>query len=278
MKTLKQLYYFNTIDSTNLEARRMLKNTSSPFVVVAGEQTAGRGRCGKSFFSPMNSGLYMTIALPCGNIPQGVVTLTCRVGIAVSKAIDSIFGCHTGIKWVNDIFLSGRKICGILCEAISDDTGTPTHILIGIGINISTAEFPGDIKDTAGSILGLAKSAASFSLMDSPQSAASFSLMDSPQSAASNSFTGISEEKIKDISSEIYRTVIDHLDPSYDPIDDYKKRSVVLGHDITFTENGIAHAARAIDIDHEGGLVVKLADTNEVKTLSSGEISLRLSH
>ncbi|MCR5431844.1 MAG: biotin--[acetyl-CoA-carboxylase] ligase, partial [Lachnospiraceae bacterium] len=226
----------------------------------------GRGRCGKSFFSPMNSGLYMTIALPCEDLPQGVVTLTCRTGIAVSKAIDSIFGCHTGIKWVNDIFLSGRKICGILCEAIAGEDGLPTHILIGVGINISTDEFPGDIKDTAGSILGLAQS-------DAPHP-----LPNSPQSDALHPLPELSEETIKRISSEIYRAVIEHLDPAYDPIDDYKERSVVLGHDITFTENGTAHSARAIDIDSEGGLIVKLADTGEVKTLSSGEISLRVSH
>ncbi|MCR5431905.1 MAG: hypothetical protein K6E95_05055, partial [Lachnospiraceae bacterium] len=135
-------------------------------------------------------------------------------------------------------------------EAIAGEDGLPTHILIGVGINISTDEFPGDIKDTAGSILGLTRSA--------------------------HSLTEISEKTIKRISSEIYRAVTEHLDPAYDPIDDYKKRSVVLGHDITYTENGTPHSARAIDIGSEGELIVKLADTGEIKTLSSGEISLRL--
>jgi len=209
----------------------------------------------------MNSGLYMTIALPCENLPQGVVTLTCRVGIAVSKTIDSIFGCRTGIKWVNDIFLSGRKICGILCEAIAGEDGLPTHILIGVGINISTAEFPDDIKGTAGSILSLRGGADADC---SPPAAASFN-------------GTLSGETIKAISREIYRAVTDHLEPSYDPIADYKERSVVLGHSITYTGNGITRTAKAVDIDSEGGLVVINDDTGETVTLSSGEITLRLS-
>ena len=123
---LINLIYKESIDSTNLEVRRILDafrsasgtgaelkgsctegvdslSANRPFIVVAREQTAGRGRQGKNFYSPKGSGIYMTIALPTGEIPSGVVTLTCRVGIAVSKAIDAEFGCHTGIKWVNDI-------------------------------------------------------------------------------------------------------------------------------------------------------------------------------
>ncbi len=253
------LIYKESIDSTNLEARRIIeacrttpagdyKAADKPFAVVAREQTAGRGRQGKSFFSPKGSGIYMTMALPAGEIPSGIVTLTCRVGIAVSKAIDAQFCCRTGIKWVNDIFLSGRKICGILCEAISENNGAPNHILIGIGINISTEDFPDDIKDTAGSVL-------------------------SDPSEGKNCMT---KEFVKSFSMRIYDCVIKHLEPSYDPITDYKERSVVIGNDITFYENGVAYSAHAVDIDEAGGLVVRLADTNRIKTLSSGEISLRV--
>lgn len=244
------LVYLDSIDSTNMEARRILEASSSePFIVVAREQTAGRGRQGKSFFSPKNSGIYMTIAFPTGEIPSGVVTLTCRVGIAVSKAIDAEFGCRTGIKWVNDIFLAGRKICGILCEAISGEGGAHSHILIGIGINISTVEFPDDIKNSAGSVL-------------------------SGQTEGKSTF--MTKEFVKKLSMRIYDSVIRHLAPSYDPIADYKERSIVLGHDVTFYENEVAHSAHAVDIDEAGGLVVRLADTNELKTLTSGEISLRV--
>ena len=244
------LVYLDSIDSTNKEARRILEASSSgPFIVVAREQTAGRGRQGKSFFSPKNSGIYMTIALPTGEIPSGVVTLTCRVGIAVSKAIDAEFGCHTGIKWVNDIFLARRKICGILCEAVSGEGGAPSHILIGIGINISTVEFPDDIKNSAGSVL-------------------------SGKTEGKSTF--MTKEFVKKLSMRIYDSVIRHLDPSYNPIVDYKERSIVLGHDVTFYENEVAYSAHAVDIDEAGGLVVRLADTGELKTLSSGEISLRV--
>ena len=269
---LINLIYKESIDSTNLEVRRILDafrsasgtgaelkdsctegvdslSANRPFIVVAREQTAGRGRQGKSFYSPKGSGIYMTIALPTGEIPSGVVTLTCRVGIAVSKAIDAEFGCHTGIKWVNDIFLAGRKICGILCEAVSGEGGKPSHILIGIGINISTEEFPDDIKNSAGSVL-------------------------SGQTEGKSTF--MTKEFVQTLSIRIYESVIKHLDPSYNPIADYKERSIVLGHDVIFNENGVAHSARAVDIDEAGSLVVWLDGTAEVKKLSSGEISLRV--
>ncbi len=276
------LVYLDSIDSTNMEARRILEASSSgPFIVVAREQTAGRGRQGKSFFSPKNSGIYMTIALPTGEIPSGVVTLTCRVGIAVSKAIDAEFGCRTGIKWVNDIFLSGRKICGILCEAISGEGGAHSHILIGIGINISTVEFPDDIKNSAGSVLpiaGTSKNTAGNVLSSANSSECSFNekMTMSGNAQYKAPLESVTGEFIRKFAMQIYDSVIRHLAPSYDPIADYKERSIVLGHDVTFYENGVAHSAHAVDIDEMGGLVVRLADTNELKTLTSGEISLRV--
>lgn len=286
--------YFDTIDSTNLEARRMIK-LSDPrvrelFLVVASEQTAGRGRQGKSFYSPKGSGIYMTIALPAEDIPSGIVTLTCRVGIAVSKAIDDEFGCHTGIKWVNDIFLAGRKICGILCEAVSGEGGKPSHILIGIGINISTEEFPDDIKGSAGSVLSLTESMDrtevktmyvtgnpdddKHSCMTQDRTEGQTLCITKEQDDGKN--TCLTQEYVQALSARIYDSVIRHLEPSYNPIADYKERSVVIGHDITFYENEVVHSARAVDIDEAGGLVVKLTDTNEIRTLSSGEITLRV--
>ena len=287
---LINLIYKESIDSTNLEVRRILDafrsasgtgaelkdsctegvdslSANRPFIVVAREQTAGRGRQGKSFYSPKGSGIYMTIALPTGEIPSGVVTLTCRVGIAVSKAIDAEFGCHTGIKWVNDIFLADRKICGILCEAVSGEGGKPSHILIGIGINISTKDFPDDIKGSAGSVLSTANSSES-------SAGDSSSLPGNAQLKATPGF--MDKEFIQALAMHIYGSVINHLDPSYNPIADYKERSVVIGRDITFFENGVAHSAHAVDIDEAGGLVVRLVDTDEIRTLSSGEITLRV--
>ena len=295
------LIYKESIDSTNLEARRILDTFRSnadigaeleeygnegaeslspdrPFMVVACEQTAGRGRQGKSFYSPKGSGIYMTIALPTGEIPSGVVTLTCRVGIAVSKAIDAEFGCHTGIKWVNDIFLAGRKICGILCEAVSGEGGKPSHILIGIGINISTEEFPDDIKGSAGSVLSLTESKDQIS----DKSLCITKNLTEAQNTCTTTYRNddktlcMTKDFVQALSMHIYDSVIKHLDPSYNPIADYKERSVVLGRDVTFYENGVAHLARAVDIDEAGGLVVKLTDTDEIRTLSSGEITLRV--
>ncbi|MCR5520957.1 MAG: biotin--[acetyl-CoA-carboxylase] ligase [Lachnospiraceae bacterium] len=262
--------YFDTVDSTNLEARRMIASADprlrEPFLIVASEQTAGRGRQGKKFFSPKGTGIYMTIVLPADEVlskrmrqagdsvpdhsdAKGYasslqVTLTCRVGVAVSKILDDMFECSTGIKWVNDIYLHRKKICGILCEAISDADGFPSHILVGIGINISTTDFPDDIRETAGSLETISGK--------------------------------ISKEDIRSISEAVFRSVLEHLKPEYDPINDYKNRSIVLGNDVSFTEGGITRSACAVDIDEKGGLVVITDDTGEMITLSSGEITLRL--
>jgi len=241
--------YTDSIDSTNTQARRLLSVPEGscpavPFIIAAREQTVGRGRCGKSFFSP-RGGIYMTLVLDAKSIPSDTVTLTCRTGIAVSKTIDEIFSCRTGIKWVNDIYLDGKKICGILCEAVSGADTKPAYIIIGIGINVSTTLFPDDIKNTAGSI--------------------------------SKDFDGLlTPEFIKETAVKISQAVIDHLSCDYNPIADYKARSVVLGHRITYTNGDTLCPAKAVDIDNLGGLIVIDEATGQTHTLSSGEITLRV--
>lgn len=157
---------YDEIDSTNLEAKRrceqVINSTATRTtsihsldgtVIVANCQTAGRGRLGRSFFSPAGSGLYLSIIYsPKENITTPAV-LTASAAVSVCRAIASVYNLQPQIKWVNDIFLRGKKICGILTEGVTNfETGTIDYAIIGIGINVLPGSFPPEIADIATSI------------------------------------------------------------------------------------------------------------------------------
>lgn len=128
------------LDSTNNEAKRMLSDTDCEnTLIIAKKQTAGRGRQGKSFFSPEDCGLYMSVILK-PDLPD-ITHITTMSALAVCVAIEKVCGVRCDIKWVNDIYLNGKKVCGILTENMH---GT---IILGIGINITTAAlgFPAEL-------------------------------------------------------------------------------------------------------------------------------------
>lgn len=145
-----RICYFDSIDSTSLYAKRLIQNQDYvPYIIMAGEQTNGQGRVGKSFYSPSSSGLYMTFAIPNREIPCD--NLTPRVALAVRRAILQIFRVDCGIKWVNDLYYNGKKVCGVLCQQ------APPYVLIGIGINVVLPEYtPTDLKERLGAIADVA--------------------------------------------------------------------------------------------------------------------------
>lgn len=145
MDNLK-IFHYATVDSTNRVARDYLKSGGIlPALFIAEEQTAGRGRQGKSFYSPKASGLYMTLAMPFDNADNGVA-LTVAVSLAVARVLSPLTDKKLTVKWVNDILADGKKAAGILCEAVFDS------VLIGIGINLFTDRFPEDIESIASSL------------------------------------------------------------------------------------------------------------------------------
>ncbi len=142
---------FDCIDSTNAQARRIAaagdrQNT----LIIAREQTAGRGRMGRSFYSPADTGLYMTLLCYPDAPLSDLGGLTCAAAWATALAIEELTGATLCIKWVNDLYLHSRKVCGILCESV----GTPhgMAVLVGIGINLTTEDFPDAIANVAGSL------------------------------------------------------------------------------------------------------------------------------
>ncbi len=137
---------FNCIDSTSTEARRKIKaGASLPFLIAAREQTNGRGRQGKTFYSPADSGIYFSIAVDASKIPESF-PITCAICVAAMRAILNTTGIRTEIKWVNDLYLGSKKVCGILSEK------TGSAVIIGIGINVNNKAFPAELQDIACSL------------------------------------------------------------------------------------------------------------------------------
>lgn len=261
-----RIHVFQTVESTNLTAKKMaLDGAPQGTVVIAEEQTKGRGRMGRSFYSPPAGGIYISFLLKPRFEAAKSVLITTAASVAVCKAIEKVTGKDCRIKWVNDVYLNGRKICGILTEAVTDfESGQIDHIVCGIGINYSTV-FPEDLSGIAGSIFG-------------PASA------DPDQQKCSE--TGIREEVSRNrLIAEVINQVFDLYErlETKEFIEEYKSRSFVLGREILVIptvgpdkernlNDGIP--ATALDIDSDGGLVVRYRD-GSVGTLNSGEISIR---
>ncbi len=144
---VNNVLYYDTIDSTNNKAKELARRGSvHGSLVVAKKQTAGKGRLGRSFESMSNDGLYFSLMLRPEVKPEHLSGITLVAALAVSKAIDNTCHVKTSIKWPNDIYLNGKKLVGILTEA------GPDYVVVGIGVNVNTKGFDGDIANTATSL------------------------------------------------------------------------------------------------------------------------------
>ncbi len=236
-----EITVFKTIDSTNTQAKRVLANGSTGNMIFAAEaQTEGRGRRGKSFYSPEGKGLYFSVVLNL-DIPLADSTLiTAASAVAVANAIREATKKDPKIKWVNDIFIDNKKVCGILTEAVTDfESGRVQSVIIGIGINLTTDVFPDELIGIAGSL--------------------------GQSINRCRMIAGIYEE-LKTVCAKLNERRF---------MEDYRKHSLVLGRQVHFSRNGADYLATAEDITDSGELKVKLQD-GEVMLLNSGEISIKL--
>ncbi len=240
-----KLIGYECIDSTSTEARRHAEAGGEGNVLfLAKEQSAGRGRTGKSFYSPHGTGIYMTLLLDITDAPPAsVVALTSAAAVAVAMACESVCGVRCGIKWVNDIYVGGKKVCGILAESF--EAHGKRFAAVGVGINLSTADFPEEIASVAGSL---------------------------------------SKKQDKKTQRELTLAVCTGIFDIYEGLREgdfsymqsYRERSAVLGKQISFWKNGIKSSGTAVAVSDSGALEVRLPDGSK-ETLSSGEITLRLS-
>lgn len=145
-----EIFVFDTIDSTNIFAEKIAEKSDKPLLIVSESQTQGRGRNGKSFYSPP-TGLYLSLVTHPHTDFYSVNTVTCAASVAVVRAIEKLTDLKPEIKWVNDIYIDNKKVCGILCRALGGN-GQVEHLITGVGVNLFTEDFPDEIKDTAGSL------------------------------------------------------------------------------------------------------------------------------
>lgn len=144
------LLTFDTIDSTNTEALKQARlGAEEGLCIVARQQTAGRGRHGRTWVSERDAGLYFSIVLRPKIETRYLTLITLMTGVAVCDTLGK-FGVSADIKWVNDLHVDGRKICGILAE--TTDTAKGLAVIVGIGINIKSSNFPPEIAESATSI------------------------------------------------------------------------------------------------------------------------------
>ncbi|MDR1674058.1 MAG: biotin--[acetyl-CoA-carboxylase] ligase [Oscillospiraceae bacterium] len=150
-----KIHIYDSLPSTNTLAKEIAaKGAESGTVIVAKRQTAGRGRYGKSFYSP-EGGIYMSIILSTAELKLTDITdITRLAGIKTAQAIETVTGRKLTVKGINDLMLDGRKICGILTETVTSPDGKIDWVVIGIGINVMRQDFPDDIKDIAGDLHG----------------------------------------------------------------------------------------------------------------------------
>lgn len=236
-----------TAPSTNALVREKA-NQGCPegCIIIACEQTAGRGRYGRQFFSPVDSGVYLSLLLrPTAYSPQQATCLTAAAAAAMCQAIEEVTGQQPGIKWVNDIFLHGKKVCGILTEAaVGLETGTLNYMVLGAGVNLyPPAEgFPEEIRSIAGSVLE----------RSCPE--------------AKNRLVGEFLNRFWDFYAHPEcRTYLE----------DYRSRSLAIGQNVTVLSAGRAVSAYAYGIDDDFRLLVRY-DSGKTEALSYGEIRIQL--
>ena len=230
------LRVYDVVSSTN-EIAKTAVLPDDPLIIIADRQTAGKGRLGRRFESPAGAGQYMSFVFrPDFDIRKSLyVTMAAAVGTC--RAIEEITGKHVEIKWVNDLFLNGKKVCGILTEAQSDlESGTIDRLITGIGVNCYPGSFSPEVSDVAGS---LASDTSEFSR----------------------------EILAASMINEILPLITNPDTKAF--MDEYRERCFILGHEIkihpSYSDAGIR--ARAIDVADDGGLIVEYLEDAKASDL-----------
>lgn len=229
-----------SVDSTNTYAKKLAADgCPSGTVVIANEQTQGRGRRGNSFFSPASTGLYMSVVVRPDKKLVNSSYYTICAAVAVCRAIELLTSKKPMIKWVNDIFIGKRKVCGILTEGASNlETRELEYAVIGIGVNISTDSFPEEIRSIAGAV-------------------------SEPVSR---------NELAAAVITQLYTALCDN---ELVNVDYYRSRSLAIFKTVSFVKDGEAYSGTCLDVLDDGELLVELPDGERMK-LNSGEVSIKL--
>ncbi len=229
-------------DSTNLALRRLAaEGVPDGTVFWSARQSAGRGRLGRSFASP-EGGLYYSMLLEASDEPERDLLLTPAAGLAASRAIERVCAVRCGVKWPNDLLLEGKKVCGILVEGFA--AGRRRCLAVGIGINVNTAAFPPELRESAASLRQLTGRETALDTL----AAALTGALDAAIPAARWGGGAL--------------------------LDDYRARCVTVGRRVLLLRDGVSREAVALGVDEDYALRVRFDDGKEA-AVRSGEVSLR---
>lgn len=243
-----EILSFSSLESTNMMAKeKATDGCREGTVIIADEQTAGKGRMGRGWVSPTGKGIWMSIILKPSINPAKAPLITSMAAVAVIRAIQSISGLHSTIKWPNDILIDGKKVCGILTE-MQGDMDSIHYVVVGIGLNVNLDEkdLQRELRDKATSL----------------------------KIELGNSVHRV--EIVQAILTElesIYLYYMETGDPS-DIITSIRDNSATVGNRIRVIGVNTSIEGTAIDIGDDGALVVKL-DDGQIKRVMSGDVSVR---
>lgn len=242
----RNIYYFDSLDSTNTKAKEMAMDEEEGTVVVAEEQIKGKGRLGRNWVSPKGKGIWMSIILKPNMLPSEVAKLTLIGAAAVNKALEEM-GIISYIKWPNDIVIQGKKVCGILTE-MSCELNIINYVIMGIGINVNLLkeDFSQELVDKA---------------------------------------TSLKEITGRDLDRKrLLASVLNYFENLYLPfkqrgdisatIDISREKSLLIGKEIRILRGNDEKIGRALDIDEQGGLIIEYKDGTR-EHIFSGEVSIR---
>ena len=242
----QHLVFLEEVDSTNNEAKRLAEQGAlAGTLVVAELQNAGKGRRGRNWASPKGSGVWMSLLLRPDFGPECASMLTLVAALAAEEGIREVTGLDCDIKWPNDIVIQGRKLVGILTE-MSTDVDSIQHVVVGIGINANTAEFPEDIRDTATS-LAIASGV--------PVKRAEL------VAAVMAAWERYYEVFLKTLDLSLLRET-------------YNERLVNCGREVRVLAPKGSYAGISHGVNEAGELLVELED-GEIREVMSGEVSVR---
>ena len=245
-KNVFTFHIYPSVASTNDTARDMaIAGQAEGAVVLAERQTRGRGRQGRPFFSPEGTGIYMSLLLRPDPEQSRPELLTTAAAVAVAKAIEEVTGKQAGIKWVNDVFIDGKKVCGILTEGAFDGrAGRLAYAVVGIGVNVCPPEngFPGELAETA---------------------------------------AGLSDGGNGDVRGRLIGKILENYWGYYKTLPekafyaDYKERSILTGKPVAFQSGQETGQGMALDIDPDFALIVR-DEKGHIRRLISGEARAKL--
>lgn len=238
------LKLYDSIESTNAKMKQKVSKLPEWYTIIAQRQTAGHGRLDRPFFSPSDSGIYLSVLIRPACMAEKAVMITAAAAVAACRAIEECSDARPEIKWVNDIYINGKKVCGILAEGeFSEHEESFSEIVLGAGFNVYQPEsgFPEELTDIAGSITR------------------------EKQPGLRNRLTASFLRHLYSFSHEL---------SSPELLREYIGRSMLIGRDVNVILAQKQYPATVLGIDEDCRLIIRREDGTE-ESLSFGEVSVK---